>query len=139
VTLVALTGGITTPLIDITGAGTFTAPFTMSSEVAFGAPGTTLPEGYADFVGAGIVTVDILPATCSSNGACGPLRFADVDYKFSTTPTIAPEIDPSSATSAIALLLGRLLILKSRRRKPAEVQLQTFGSPFATGVQNRAT
>jgi len=40
-------GGIATPLIDITGAGTFSAPFTMSAEVAFGAPGTTVPQGYA--------------------------------------------------------------------------------------------
>jgi hypothetical protein len=116
------TGGITTPLIDITGAGTFSAPFTMSAEVAYGAPGTHRPEGYADFEGAGIVTVDIGPAICSSNGACGPLRFADVDYKFSTTPTMAPEIDPGSAASALTLLFGGLLILQGRRRQPLAAQ-----------------
>jgi hypothetical protein len=113
-------GGITTPLIDITGAGTFSAPFIMSAEVAFGAPGTTVPEGYVDFEGAGTVTVKVRAPDCSS-GACGPLTFADVDFSFlsPSTPTMAPEIDPSSATSGLTLLLGGLLVLRGRRRFPA--------------------
>jgi hypothetical protein len=113
------TGGITTPLIDITGAGTFSAPFTMSAEVAFGAPGTRVPEGYVDFEGAGTVTVKVRAPDCSS-GACGPLKFADVDFSFlsSSTPTMAPEIDPGSAASALTLLLGGLLVLRGRRRLP---------------------
>jgi hypothetical protein len=113
------TGGITTPLIDITGAGTFSAPFIMSAEVAFGAPGTTVPEGYVDFEGAGTVTVKVRAPDCSS-GACGPLTFADVDFSFlsPSTPTMAPEIDPSSAASGLTLLLGGLLVLRGRRRYP---------------------
>jgi hypothetical protein len=107
-------GGITTSLIDITGAGTFSAPFTMSAEVAYGAPGTTLPEGYVDFVGAGTVTVAVRSPTCVS-GACGPLRFSKVDYSFAPSPTMAPEIDPSSAASGLTLLLGGLLVLRGRR------------------------
>jgi hypothetical protein len=112
-------GGITTPLIDITGAGTFSAPFTMSAEVAFGAPGTTVPKGYVDFVGSGTLTVDIRAPDCSS-GACGPLTFEDVDFSFlsSSTPTMAPEIDPGSAASGVTLLLGGLLVLRGRRRHP---------------------
>ena len=116
-------GGITTPLIDITGAGTFSAPFTMSAEVAYGAPGTTVPEGYADFVGAGTVTVDVRPPNCDS-GACGPLTFFGVDFSFapssssSSPPTMAPEIDPGSAASGLTLLLGGLLVLRGRRQHP---------------------
>ena len=110
-------GGITTPLIDITGGGTFSAPFTMSAEVAFGAPGTTVPEKYVDFVGAGIVTVDVRPPDCGS-GACGPLTFAEVDYKFSPSPTMAPEIDPGSAASGLTLLIGGLLVMRGRRPHP---------------------
>jgi hypothetical protein len=110
------TGGITTPLIDITGAGSYSAPFTLSAEVAYGVPGTTTPEGYVDIVGTGIVKIDIRPANCDS-GACGPLTFGDVDFKFgSSAPMMAPEIDPNSAASALTLLVGGILVLQSRRQ-----------------------
>jgi hypothetical protein len=110
-------GGITTPLIDITDGGTFSAPFTMSAEVAYGAPGTTVPLGYADFVGAGTLTVDVQPPQCSG-GACGPLTISYVDYSFAPHPVAAPEVDPGSAASALTLLLGGLLVLRGRRQQP---------------------
>jgi len=128
-------GGITTPLIDITGAGTFSAPFTMSAEVAFGAPGTTVPEGYVDFVGAGTVTVDVRAPDCSS-GACGPLTFADVDFSFlsPSTPTMAPEIDPGSAASGLTLLLGGLLVLRGRRRHPVAMTANPASPPASSAA-----
>jgi hypothetical protein len=128
-------GGITTPLIDITGAGTFSAPLTMSAEVAFGAPGTTVPKGYVDFEGAGTVTVDVRPANCSS-GACGPLTFADVDFSFlsPSIPTMAPEIDPGSAASGLTLLLSGLLVLRGRRRQPVAMTANPASLPVSSAA-----
>jgi hypothetical protein len=103
--------------VDITGAGTFSAPFTMSAEVAYGAPGTSTPLGYADFVGSGTLTVAVQPPQCS-DGACGPLTISNVDYSFATPPAAAPELDPGSAGSGLTLLLGGLLVLLGRRKQP---------------------
>jgi len=43
------------------------------------------------------------------------LLFAGIGGVLAATPTV-PEIDPGSAGSAIALLTGTLLVLKSRRK-----------------------
>jgi hypothetical protein len=59
------TGELTvSPTMDVTGAGTYSAPFTMSADLAFGPPNAAVPEGYVDFVGHGTVTLDVAPAQC---------------------------------------------------------------------------
>jgi hypothetical protein len=103
-------GELATPLIDVTGPGAFSVPFTMSADVGYGAPGTTVPAGYVDFVGAGTVTFDVLPQQCN-NGACGPMVISHVDYSFAQ----APELDPASFSGALMLLGGGLLVLLGRR------------------------
>jgi hypothetical protein len=105
-------GEITTSLVDITKAGTYSMPFTMSVDVAYGAAGTSLPKGYVDFMGGGTVTVDVAPATCYG-GACGPMHISSVDYSFAR----APELDPGSVTSALMLLGGGILVLRGRRSR----------------------
>jgi hypothetical protein len=49
---------------DVTGAGIYSAPFTLSADLAYGLPNATVPEGYVDFVGHGTVTLDVAPAQC---------------------------------------------------------------------------
>jgi hypothetical protein len=97
------------PTIDITGAGTYSAPFSMSADLAFGPSRTATPTKYADFVGNGTVTLDIARPMCYSNGICGPLRVTSVGYTF------APELDPASLSGALTLLGGGLLVLRGRR------------------------
>jgi hypothetical protein len=104
------TGGLTvSPTIDVTGAGTYSAPFTMSVDLAYGLPNTTVPEEYVNFVGHGTVNLDVAPSLCYSGGACGPLQVSSLDYNF------APELDPGSVSSALMLLGGGLLVLRGRR------------------------
>lgn len=104
------TGGLTvSPTIDVTGAGTYSAPFTMSADLAYGPPNATAPTEYVDVVGHGTVTLDVAPATCYSGGACGPLQISSLNYNF------APELDPGSVGSALMLLGGGLLVLRGRR------------------------
>jgi hypothetical protein len=107
------TGELTTALIDITGAGTYTAPFTMSAEVAYGAGGKNTPEGYVDFVGRGTLTVDVAPPQCI-DGVCGGTHVSYSTYSFAQ----APELDPASLSGALTLLGGGLLVVRGRRSKP---------------------
>jgi hypothetical protein len=103
-------GEITTPLMDITQAGTYSVPFAMSADVYYGAPGSTVPTGYADFVGSGTLTVDVAAPFCA-DGACGPMYVTSVDYHF------APELDPASLSGAVTLLVGSVMVLRGRRSR----------------------
>jgi hypothetical protein len=104
-------GELSTPLIDITGAGTYTTSFTMSADVDYGAPGARSPAGYVNFVGSGTLTVDIGQAC--SRGACSPLYITHADYSFAR----APELDPASLGGALTLLAGGVLVLRDRRSR----------------------
>jgi hypothetical protein len=103
------TGEVTVAPIDVTGAGTYSAPFAMSAVLAFGPTYTAPPTDYVDYVGMGTLTLDVGPATCYSQGYCGPLQIESVTYTF------APELDPAPLTGALTLLAGGLLVLRGRR------------------------
>jgi hypothetical protein len=105
-------GGIVTPLLDITGAGIFSVPFTLSAELGYGLPNTSVPKEYVDFMGTGTVTVDVQAPSCA-NGICGPLSISQVDYKFTQTP----ELDPAYIGNAMAILAGSLMVFRGRRRR----------------------
>jgi hypothetical protein len=101
------------PTIDVTGAGTYSAPFTMSAALAYGLPHATVPKEYVHFVGSGTVTLDLGPAQCRNGpgGPCGPLQISSLQYNF------APELDPASLSGALTLLGGSLLVFRGRRSR----------------------
>jgi hypothetical protein len=104
-------GEVTVSPIDVTGAGTYTAAFTMSDDLAFGPSRTGAPTEYADFVGTGTVTLDVTAADCTRGGACGPLQITSLNY------ALAPELDPASLSGAMTLFVGGLLVLRGRRSR----------------------
>jgi hypothetical protein len=61
------------PTIDVTGAGTYTAAFTLSDNVYYGAPGSTVADDYVNVEGHGTASITFGPAQCP-NGPSGPLR-----------------------------------------------------------------
>lgn len=99
------------PTIDVTGAGTYTAAFTFSDNVYYGAPGSTVANDYVNVVGNGTASITFGPAQCPNGptGPCGPLQLESLQY------TIAPELDPASLSGALTLLGGGVLVLRGRR------------------------
>jgi hypothetical protein len=106
------TGELTVaPTIDVTGAGIYRAPFTMSADLALGRSRMGTPTEYANFVGNGTVTLDLGPARCPNGPGqlCGPMQIESLVYTFT------PELDPAALSGALTLLGGGLLVLLGRR------------------------
>jgi hypothetical protein len=108
------TGELTvSPGIDVTAAGTYSSPFTLSLRAAYGPPGSTTAIQYVDITGSGTVTLDV----SSYPNPSGPFITDSVTYSFAP-PAAAPELDPGSAASGLTLLLGGLMVLRGRRKQP---------------------
>jgi|SRR5215469_4798453 len=102
------------PTIDVTGAGTYSAPFTLFARLAYGAPNTTVPEQYVDFVGVGTVSITYAARSCGVLSC--PLRYENSDYVFKHVhgTVAAPELAPSEV-AALMLLYGATAVIRRRR------------------------
>jgi hypothetical protein len=62
-----------------------------------------------------IRTLALLILTATGIGHAAPYAVSEPDYSYESRPDAVPEIDASSASSALGLLAGGLAILYSRK------------------------
>jgi hypothetical protein len=94
--------------IDLNLSNYLGAPFASSVDN----PGSV---AFANQNGLGVNQVDTLQALSSQGNNTGSLYFSISHAWAAPVPTSAPEIDPTSAAGGLTLLLGSLVVLRSRR------------------------
>jgi hypothetical protein len=103
-------GQMSTPLIDVTGGGTYTDTFTLSADLYYGQPGSQTESAYINVVGHGTFTFDVVTPPGCIDPSCS-MQITSLKYTF------APELDPTSLASALTLLGGGLLVIRGRRSR----------------------
>jgi len=85
-------------------------PFTFNDQLnVFFAPGTGTNDAFRIFGTSFSYGTTIVDGTSFSLSGAGSATYS--------APSTVPEIDPRNATSALALLLGAVLVVRGRRRK----------------------